>query len=800
MAATPEIRAKIRLDGAEKVQAGLARVAQGASRMSTAVGGALSGIRSAAAATASAVTSIAKQAAVAGAAVGGIYLAYARVSTQIEAQIEEIGTLAQAYGVGVDWMSRFASSVRRAGGEGDTAARAIGNLGSAITGVASGDAGATELFRGLGVEAIDATGRMRKVEDVLEDVADTLARSQDSALKSAYATRLFGEQGARALLPLLNQGRAGLRASAAAADEFGVAVGPEAAANARRSATAWRNVLETVRGVGQRIVTALLPASIATMEAIDQFLRRHSKGLVDFVLRLYRSFDHLVRDIVRVATGAPLVKIRSSWVREIAAAVLTIRRIVGEGWAALMRVDFLRAPWVTQLKQDVLPLLLYAAALSGSIIRAVTGRGPVAGFWWVSAIVYGLKLALQVAEALAMRIDSKDIGDTWVRKIVDGVRSAWQWLGDAYATALRIGPVLGSIGAEAVAYGAARLAQWIREAYDGALALGRYLGGEFAALDPFPWLKWAVATIKDIYTDIVDMMSVLGGTGTSKQQSDYPILAALRSIGEVVLRVIGLVREAATAIAEAFGSDVVTLIAVLWIGRFFGIFRTIFGLLRILATNVRQIYFGFLALVSAVGGAELVSAIADAFSGLWKGILGGWEAMLDAMGRGLKGFLDLVVAPFMGNTAAELAARASQSSFEIHGRKPGAPGFATGGIVRGPGGPTSDSVIARLSNGEGVLTARAVAHYGPGIVHALNSLAAPRLAFAAGGVVEGGGAVYSPPPGASSSGGRPIVLQLDGQSYGVTASDDVAGRLVRILRGGSRASTGIQPRWMGGAR
>lgn len=40
-------------------------------------------------------------------------------------------------------------------------------------------------------------------------------------------------------------------------------------------------------------------------------------------------------------------------------------------------------------------------------------------------------------------------------------------------------------------------------------------------------------------------------------------------------------------------------------------------------------------------------------------------------------------------------------------------GYATGGIVRGPGSGTSDSIPARLSNGEAVMTAQAVSMFGP---------------------------------------------------------------------------------------
>lgn len=63
-------------------------------------------------------------------------------------------------------------------------------------------------------------------------------------------------------------------------------------------------------------------------------------------------------------------------------------------------------------------------------------------------------------------------------------------------------------------------------------------------------------------------------------------------------------------------------------------------------------------------------------------------------------------------------------------------GYATGGVVSGPGSGTSDSILARLSNGEYVLRAAAVRHYGADFLARLNSLALPR--FATGGLVSSG--------------------------------------------------------------
>ncbi len=64
---------------------------------------------------------------------------------------------------------------------------------------------------------------------------------------------------------------------------------------------------------------------------------------------------------------------------------------------------------------------------------------------------------------------------------------------------------------------------------------------------------------------------------------------------------------------------------------------------------------------------------------------------------------------------------------------PAAPGFASGGLVRGAGTGTSDSIMARLSNGEYVMRAAAVQQYGKTMLDNMNGLKLPK--FNTGGMV-----------------------------------------------------------------
>jgi hypothetical protein len=61
------------------------------------------------------------------------------------------------------------------------------------------------------------------------------------------------------------------------------------------------------------------------------------------------------------------------------------------------------------------------------------------------------------------------------------------------------------------------------------------------------------------------------------------------------------------------------------------------------------------------------------------------------------------------------------------------PAFASGGLISGPGTGTSDSILARVSNGEYMMNAAAVSAYGTDLLNQMNNLSLP--AFAAGGPV-----------------------------------------------------------------
>jgi hypothetical protein len=228
---------------------------------------------------------------------------------------------------------------------------------------------------------------------------------------------------------------------------------------------------------------------------------------------------------------------------------------------------------------------------------------------------------------------------------------------------------------------------------------------------------------------------------------------------------------------------------------------------------------------------EVWTTLTQFFTDLWAGITAVFTTAWEAVKAGAQALWDFITssaaAPFK---AIENAVSAMynfvidkfnalidkvkefiglQASAGSGGGGDGAQSNAAGGYIRGRGTGTSDSILSWLSNGEFVVKARAVQHYGPQLLHALNNMRLPK--FAAGGAVTAaqnlfvpsiprfasGGPVLS---GASAGGaGRPMVLQIGDQTFsGLTANGNAVEALQRAAAQKSVRSAGRKPIWFKG--
>lgn len=135
---------------------------------------------------------------------------------------------------------------------------------------------------------------------------------------------------------------------------------------------------------------------------------------------------------------------------------------------------------------------------------------------------------------------------------------------------------------------------------------------------------------------------------------------------------------------------------------------------------------------------------------------------------------------------------------------------ATGGLIRGAGTGTSDSIPAMLSHGEFVQSARAVKFYGPAFMDALNQIRLPKLpGFNIGGMVgllspqtprlnmphyAEGGMVDARPQTTTTVN---VDLRTEHGRFALTGDVDVVARLQRAAVAKRITSTGRKPGFIG---
>lgn len=144
---------------------------------------------------------------------------------------DSFGKLAQQTGVSVQALTELDYAASLSDVSTDELGGALVRLSSKMGDVAQGSSEAKDVFDSLGVKVKETDGTLRSSEEVLKDIAQRFSEFRDGSTKSAFATEIFGRAGAK-LIPLLNQGRAGLAEMADEARAAGVVFDQDAARKA----------------------------------------------------------------------------------------------------------------------------------------------------------------------------------------------------------------------------------------------------------------------------------------------------------------------------------------------------------------------------------------------------------------------------------------------------------------------------------------------------------------------------------------------------------------------------------------
>jgi len=180
---------------------------------------------------------------------------------------DEANKLSQKIGITVKEIGGLQLAFSQGGVDAESMSSSLAKLNKNI---AAGDSA----FKTLGVATKNADGSLRSTTDVLADIADRFAGTENNANKTAMAIDLFGKSGA-ALIPVLNAGGNSIREFQELAQQLGLTLSEETALAAEK----FNDTLELIsmgsRGIANQVMAELLP----TLQTLaGEFLNLMTQG------------------------------------------------------------------------------------------------------------------------------------------------------------------------------------------------------------------------------------------------------------------------------------------------------------------------------------------------------------------------------------------------------------------------------------------------------------------------------------------------------------------------------------------
>lgn len=178
-----------------------------------------------------------------------------------------------------------------------------------LTDAVSDDSGAEQLAA-YGISARTATGQLRPMTDILLDVADAASKMSNVGERNSLLTAVFGEDDGAKMIPLMEQGRAGIQGLIAKAAEFGAVVDGDALAASQKFTAANRDMQASLEGARNTLGAEVMPVVAEFSEMIA--------GVASLTAR---GFAALPEDFRQIAVGSALA---GSGVATVVGPVLTL--------------------------------------------------------------------------------------------------------------------------------------------------------------------------------------------------------------------------------------------------------------------------------------------------------------------------------------------------------------------------------------------------------------------------------------------------------------------------------------------
>ena len=190
------------------------------------------------------------------------------IQNSINAQ-DALNDMSQKIGVSVERLAGLDHAAKLNGTSLETVQKALKTVSAQALDASRGLAASQENFDALGISVVDASGNLKSADKIMLEVADSFGALTTETEKTALANKLFGKSGLD-LIPMLNEGSAGIEAMIAAGQKYNP-VTKESALQADELNDNLERLKGTASAVGVSFTNSLLPGLVGASDAILEF-------------------------------------------------------------------------------------------------------------------------------------------------------------------------------------------------------------------------------------------------------------------------------------------------------------------------------------------------------------------------------------------------------------------------------------------------------------------------------------------------------------------------------------------------
>jgi len=650
---------------------------------------------------------------------------------------------------------------------------ALDQLRDKTTAVGAGAGAVGAALKRLGVDVLDSAGNVRELKDVLPEIADRFAAMPDGVQKSAAAIALFGKAIGPSLIPLLNQGREGLAGFSGEIARLGLNFDVAQTKIGEQMVGALEKLAFVANAAKNQLAVMFAPIITEGANALTKAILDNFDAIRAWATFVGGEAKQIALDFIAVISGKR-DRVENKWILDLTDT------IVAFGGA------------ITNVVIPKIRLLVDVLNEVAKVFNAVFGENLTGG-----EILFGAVMLRMIGATSLLAAGLRAVA------LVVGLLFSEMALGAIAAAA----PLLAIAGIPALIIA-------------GFVAAGIFIGAFWDDITNGAKLAWGDITngAKLLWGDITNLFNA----GWAFLKAGWDGVASIAStIWDGIVAAAAAAWQAISAGAQALWSGLVSTfnsgidaLKAGWDSVSASASAAWDGLVSAWQSVIDQIVSVASGVAGTIGGAFQTAV--DAVQGVFEGLASTVTGILQTIAAAI----DAVISAAAAAANAVKSALSGSGGSDTTDALAGTAGFAGGGVVRGAGTGTSDSIIARVSNGELIVQAEAVQalvrRFGGGILHLINNFhrvgALP--AFSLGGLVEGvsrrlsstfelpgfaaGGMVNFSPAAAGHSQLHPVTIDLGGGRSvgGLFAPVDVvqalkrASVLDRIASGGRSPSRG----------